>query len=79
MRASGTNREELIAAAGEENGIVTHLPADHASLGNIGQRDALRKIGPLRLGLLCCHGALLTVCRKLSSWMTASPIDKCRR
>jgi hypothetical protein len=35
------------------------MSGEHASIRNITERDAPPEIGPLRLGLLCCHGEFL--------------------
>jgi hypothetical protein len=59
MGAGGTDREELLAAAHQEDSIIAHMSGEHASIGNITERDAPPEIGPLRLGLLCCHGEFL--------------------
>ena len=57
MRAGGADREEFIAAARKQHGILAHMSAEHAAIGKITERDALREIGPGRLGLLA-HGRL---------------------
>jgi hypothetical protein len=62
----------------DDHAIVTHMPGEHASIGNIAERDAPPEIWPLRLRLLCGHGDLLTFCRKLSVWMRPRLIIKCR-
>ena len=36
-----------------------HMSGEHASIGNVTERDAPPEVGPLRLGLLCCHGEFL--------------------
>jgi len=48
-RADG---KKLAAAAREQHRLLPDMPAEHASVGNVVQRNALREIGPLRLGLL---------------------------
>ncbi len=59
MGAGGTDREELLAAAHQEDSIIANMSGEHASIRNITERDAPPEIGPLRLGLLSCHGQFL--------------------
>jgi hypothetical protein len=59
MRANSPNREQLVTLAGKEHHRVTDMSADQAAIGNVLERDSLRKIGSLWLGLLACHSALL--------------------
>jgi hypothetical protein len=59
MRAGRADREEFITAAREKHGIVTHMPTNHASVGNIVEQDTHRKIRSFRLGLLGIHRVLL--------------------
>jgi hypothetical protein len=56
MRAGRTDRKEFIAPAGDEHGVLAHVSTDHPAIRNGVQRDALRQVGPLRLGLLGGHG-----------------------
>src|SRR5262249_43541311 len=46
---------QFVAAAREKHGVVAHMPAHHAAIGNVSERHAAREIGPFRLGLLSCH------------------------
>ena len=55
MRAGRADRKERIAALGQEHGLVPDMPTDHAPVGKLTERDALGKIGALRLGLLGRH------------------------
>jgi hypothetical protein len=48
------------------------MSADHAAVGEVVERDALREIGTGRLRWLA-HGRLLT------SWWQTKPIRKCRQ
>src|SRR4051794_23135810 len=59
VRAARSDREEFIAAACEQNGFLAHVSADHAAVGEIIERDALREVRTRRLRWLA-HGRLLT-------------------
>ncbi len=48
MRAGRTDREELIVAAREQHGFLAHVPAYHAAIAKIRERDASREIGSFR-------------------------------
>src|SRR5262245_37094589 len=58
MRAGRADREDFIAAAREQHGFLANVPADHAAIGKIIERDAAREIGSFRLGLLGGHNVL---------------------
>ena len=54
-----SRREELIAAAGEQDRLLADMPAEHAAIAELVERDTLREIGTSHLRLLCAHGDLL--------------------
>src|SRR5262249_46120446 len=58
MRAGCADREDFITAAREQHGVLANVPADHAAIGKIIERDAAREIGSFRLGLLGGHNVL---------------------
>src|SRR5258707_14183802 len=60
VRAGRADREEFIAAAREEDWLLAHMSAEHASIGEVIERDSFREIGTRRIRLLCAHGGLLT-------------------
>ena len=71
VRAGRTDGEEFIAAARKQDRFLPDMSADHAAVGEVVERDALREIGTGRLRWLA-HGRLLT------SWQP-KPIRKCRQ
>src|SRR5215831_13534705 len=58
MRAGRADREDFIAAAREQHGVLAHVSADHAAIGKIIEGDAAREIGSFRFGLLGGHNVL---------------------
>src|SRR5262249_55918154 len=58
MRAGRADRENLVAAPGQQHRLVAHAAADHLSVGEIAQRNSLGEVGTLRLRLFG-HGILL--------------------
>src|SRR5215472_3474760 len=58
MGASRPDREKLSATTREEHGLIAGNATHHASIGNVGNCDALREIGSLRLRLLSSHEIL---------------------
>jgi hypothetical protein len=63
MRTSSSNRKQLVPAASKEHRSVTNMSADQAAIGNVLERNSLRKIGSLWLGLLTSHSVLLRLQR----------------
>jgi hypothetical protein len=49
VRASRADGAEFVAAAREQDGLFTHVSAEHGSLGKAIERDALREVGSGRL------------------------------
>src|SRR5262245_51402932 len=55
MRASRADRKKFVPAARKKHGVVAHMPAHHAAIGNVANGHAAREISPFRLGLLSRH------------------------
>jgi hypothetical protein len=55
VRARRADREQFVAATRQKHRVVAHMPAHHAAIGNVSERNAAREIRPFRLGLLSCH------------------------
>src|SRR5262245_3023627 len=56
MRTSRADREQFVAMAREQHGVVAHMPAHHAAIGNVINGHAAGEIRPFWLGLLSAHG-----------------------
>src|SRR5262249_41970181 len=56
MRTSRADREQFVAMAREQHGVVAHMPAHHAAIGNVTNGHAAGEIRPFWLGLLSAHG-----------------------
>jgi hypothetical protein len=55
MGTARADHEELVAAAPEQDGVVTDMPGEHVSVREIIDRDSQRQFGTGRLRLLCAH------------------------
>src|SRR5262249_8858462 len=55
MGAGRADREQFVATARQKHGVVAHVPAHHATIGNVAHGHAAREIRPFRLGLLGRH------------------------
>jgi hypothetical protein len=55
MGTARADREELVAAAPEQDGVVTDMPGEHVSVREIIDRGSQRQFGTARLRLLCAH------------------------
>lgn len=60
MRARRADREKLVAAACYENRLIADMPYEHASVGKVIDRDAVREIGTRRVRLRGAHKASLS-------------------
>src|SRR5262245_37426239 len=79
MGARGADREKLIAAPRQEDGILTDVPCEHASVGEVVDRDAPRKVGARRTRLFCAHRNLRMPILRLeySCRVRLAPLDRC--
>ena len=58
MRADGADREQLVAAPGEQHRFAVRVPEQHGAVGNRRERDALREIGSAEFRLCFAHSIL---------------------
>jgi phage tail tape-measure protein len=57
--AGGADRKDLSAGACQQNGLFADMAGEHASLGQVARRDALRQVRTGWCRLRRAHGDLL--------------------
>ena len=75
MRACGADREKLIAAPGEEHGLIVDMAVQHRSVRNRGELHAETEIRSFKLHIVGAHFILRSKSRRAILRAHRPPFD----